>query len=820
MFINQYLLSEPRLYELLRTQIPLLLSGERQALDEQVIEAVTYNSWYQRNFQHIDPMFDRHWRHLIERQHEAKSWSRALLGQAAKHHLEPDLRRLAVQPQRFMAWQNWIANQSGFPVIAYQAEQMLCHRERPSNFDLFDDIKQVLGHRPIISPWHPLVEDYIEREGLHEAHMHLTGTTFVELMWHHSLLNPKALIDEMAESRSKNTSRLRRFYAVSPALDSEIKIKRMLHIARYCREWLLRWVDEAPLFKPNGKHARQAFAETLRNQDVADIDSHYFPYEEAQYSAKQYEHGICELHFHIRVLHKLRTDPSTPIVEDSCYLLYLLSMNLFQQLLVQRTDQYGFDQFQKFTELGPREPIEKEYETRFYQLHGAHPTKNSVLTTFEGRFSPKDTESKNAVLLKSILSGFWHYQKRGKKINIFNKPLNIKELSQDCLAFSRPSLRLVAHFIKRSWDHLSGEAHFSTLRADIIQRADKLFTLFEDAPALRSIITAFDAAANELETPPEVFAVLYRYARRNGIQHFTYHVGEDFEHLISGIRAIYEAITFLKLCNGDRLGHATAIGITPALWIGKMPDKIYLRKGEWLENLLFIRKILIEGGDEKFSIPILENEITTLTYGIFNEHISLTVLQHFFDGRHLSPELVRDYLQDSTNQPIGWLGEEFNAVRQFSHCVGNEALRLLTRRWFDQSVIPRYEQLHESDTRFVPEYLMLHAQQYVQKMVKENHIVIETLPTSNVRISHYESVHEHHVFRWMQIPERKIEGDHVMQVALGTDDQGIFVTDMKNEFYHLFWALVNHYGYSHREALARVAAINENGRIYRFDYLG
>ncbi|WCG82415.1 hypothetical protein [Pectobacterium sp. A5351] len=819
MFINQYLLSEPRLYELLLAQLPQLLSGERQHLDEEAIEAATYNSWHQRNFQHTDPMFDRHWRHLIERQHEAKSWSRALLGQVARHHLDPDLRRLTVQPQRFMEWQNWISNQSGFPVIAYQAEQMLCRNECPSNFDLFDTLEQTLGHRPIISPWHPLVEDYIEKEGLHEAHMHLNGTTFFELMWHHSLLSPSALLDEMEESRKKDSTRIRRFYAVSTRLDSAIKVKRMLYIARYCREWLLQWVDKRPSDAQHNGFTRLDFANILRTQDIEDIDSTYFPYEQEQFSVKQYEHGICELHFHIRVLNKLKANASISALEDACYLLYLLSMNLFQQLLVQRTDQYGFDQFQKFTELGPREPIEKEYESRFYQLHGKKPTQNSILTTFEGRFAPKDTEAKNVNLLTKILSGFWHYQQRGKKNGILAMPTDINQLAQECLKFSRPTLRLVTHFIKKPWNHNSGETHFSVLREDIMQRADILFALFDNNPALLSILTAFDAAANELESPPEVFSVLYRKARRKGIKNFTYHAGEDFEHLISGIRNVYEAITFLDLCNGDRIGHATAIGILPSLWIEKMPDKIYLRRGEWLENLLFIRKVLIEGGDAKFSIPILEDAITTQAYKIFNQHIPLTILQQFFDGRGLSPEQVRDYLQDKSDQQIGWIGEEFNEVRQFSQRTGDDALRLLTMRWFDQNVISRYEQLQECNTHFTPESLILHAQQYVQSLVKEKHIVIETLPTSNVRISHYESVHEHHVFRWMQIPERKIEGDSVMQIALGSDDQGIFVTDMKNEFYHLFWALVNHYHYSHKDALAYVATINENGRIYRFDYL-
>ena len=69
------------------------------------------------------------------------------------------------------------------------------------------------------------------------------------------------------------------------------------------------------------------------------------------------------------------------------------------------------------------------------------------------------------------------------------------------------------------------------------------------------------------------------------------------------------------------------------------------------------------------------------------------------------------------------------------------------------------------------------------------------------------------------MPQATLAGDVPMLAALGSDDTGIFATDMRNEFYHLFSALVTHFGYDDRQALQCVAAINENGRIYRFDYL-
>ena len=50
--------------------------------------------------------------------------------------------------------------------------------------------------------------------------------------------------------------------------------------------------------------------------------------------------------------------------------------------------------------------------------------------------------------------------------------------------------------------------------------------------------------------------------RYSGITHRSYHAGEDFHHILSGIRAMFDAIELLDLCEGDRIGHGTAMGIS------------------------------------------------------------------------------------------------------------------------------------------------------------------------------------------------------------------------------------------------------------------
>lgn len=41
----------------------------------------------------------------------------------------------------------------------------------------------------------------------------------------------------------------------------------------------------------------------------------------------------------------------------------------------------------------------------------------------------------------------------------------------------------------------------------------------------------------------------------------TYHTGEDFLDIVDGLRAIDEALLFLQMEKGERLGHAMALGV-------------------------------------------------------------------------------------------------------------------------------------------------------------------------------------------------------------------------------------------------------------------
>ena len=69
--------------------------------------------------------------------------------------------------------------------------------------------------------------------------------------------------------------------------------------------------------------------------------------------------------------------------------------------------------------------------------------------------------------------------------------------------------------------------------------------------------------------------------------HLSIHAGEDYSHPASGMRHIDETVRFCDMRDGDRLGHALAIGIDPATW-AKRQGEMLLPLDEHLDNLVWL----------------------------------------------------------------------------------------------------------------------------------------------------------------------------------------------------------------------------------------
>ncbi|MFM5075520.1 antiviral RADAR system adenosine deaminase RdrB [Aeromonas hydrophila] len=116
---------------------------------------------------------------------------------------------------------------------------------------------------------------------------------------------------------------------------------------------------------------------------------------------------------------------------------------------------------------------------------------------------------------------------------------------------------------------------------------------FEPARWLRGL----DVAGNENDLHIEWFAPLLRWLRlgqhtpsqasqvSSGF-HLSIHVGEDYAHPLSGLRHVDETVRFCEMRDGDRLGHALALGIKPKRWAAQHGDMV-LPVDEHLDNLVW-----------------------------------------------------------------------------------------------------------------------------------------------------------------------------------------------------------------------------------------
>lgn len=799
------------------------LSG--RVVDSHKLDALLYSTMWRRHDDlpdhvlksqqqyHLHPQYDDH--PANDRGPRGKSIAGMLFRICHKYsqqYFERQGGKLYIKLDQLSQWQGETSHISPAPFIAYH----LFRLDRAPNIESRADWQRFLDqelkqfrHSYIITPHLPIVEDIGSEAGFYDTHMHLNGTTEAGAVWQDSLLNYTGFAKEIHKADRKSFNEL--CNAISPSMNKKKFLKR-IRLARRYRLVL------CALMQRNGRNEDQAARDRLYNQNlVRDLTSDLNINEQLWRHPvlSLLPHGLditplqAELIFWIKIFETLESGTLRRAKIFAGYAhIYLLILNAnFMPLTVQRQDLNGFDQFQKFTRNGIRERVEKGYVDRFHQLA---PHDNSQLARIEGRFAPKESTSKNKSLLKSILKGFHEYH--GATDPFTNLRVEIEETE-------RLRLCLTAHFIKEP--NKSSRYHYcqyESLRKNLKKKWRHFERTLKQYPLARKYVTAIDAAANELDTPPEVFAPLFRKARAKGFQHFTYHVGEDFRHLLSGIRAIKEAVIFLGLSHGNRIGHGTAIGIDPALWISRMPPELYIPKQEWLDNLIFAVQHL--SGITEFQelvqkcqsdIFILANEL----YGeqCLNNHTSGALVTALYQAWKLR-DLDATLLEESPDQPIdAWAIAEKGRYKKEKKEAPN--IFALWCRYHSYEYTARGSRLTKVECDYFPADALRHIQSKMLRELKSKEIVIEAMISSNVSISVYKSYKEHHILRWLGLNE-KFQGEDYPPITLATDDPGIFNNNIQIEMAHLFRLIKETTALEHADIKRVLSDINANGRIYGF----
>lgn len=749
----------------------------------------------------------------------------------ADEYLELRNNRVYVKQVLQNEWQQLITEIPPLVLIA-----AFISRKSPVDLDEPEDIRRFYTtyilpntrYTALPYPYLPQLELYVkENKGFHDLHMHLNGSTETDITWQDFLLNPDQVYNDL-QAGYKDPLVREQYEQEAHLLDPNRYLK-YLRIARRIRKYLYGmlypsvWRGEDTSALDTVRKLLKSFNSDFPHSLFPDNADH--PFDGLIYTGGtddssrllSIEGLMYALLFNYLTLH-----PHECLA--SAFHYYLLILGLTNRFLVQQTDQYGFVQFKKITVNELRAQSEKAYKNRFFQLQG-NDLRN--IRFLGGRFAPKKTRYEVERLIHRIEEGWIALQKE------IRKEWRAAGMEEEA---DLPCLNLIVHFIKAPDISPDAEIRHKHLRYKIWNQAVILSYMKKNkSPYIRNVI-GVDAASSEFDAPPEVFAPVFRMLRRSGFEHFTYHAGEDFFHIVGGLRAIYEAVCFNELGCGDRIGHATATGLDVKIWRRNIGDRMLIRQGEYLDDLVFAYHLLITRSRDsrlvalKNKIPFLSHAIQELSNSIYGKYYPLKTLEDAWLLRKYCPLLMKTLSLSEQEARTHFVGEcekedikecstydymEWSEIRKETGSFDPpaEAINLYLdyhRAYFRE----RYEQIMEVEVEsiFTLEEMTV-LQLALLEFLHEKEIVIETLPTSNVRIGHHSSFATYHLWNWLKWEE---EGNRIPPIVVGTDDAGIFATNIYNEFANIYCLLTHGHEWSHSKAMEVIARLERNARIYRF----
>lgn len=268
---------------------------------------------------------------------------------------------------------------------------------------------------------------------------------------------------------------------------------------------------------------------------------------------------------------------------------------------------------------------------------------------------------------------------------------------------------------------------------------------------------------------------------------FVPHAGEDFRHLLSGMRAMDETVRFLGLQSGDRLGHGVAMGIDPTLWFDRVGRELALPRGEWLDNLVWFRRQLLELADQAHIAMQVEDQARKLIKATYGKEFSLEEVEQAWRLRMYPLDFDRIPLFQANGLPPLQSDEIPEHVLQVAR-YDWMALRISEHPNITQSVIPPPVRRRNETIRVWTPASWDDAIRAVQdawvRGLNDKGIMIEVNPSSNLCISVIREMAEHPVFRWAPV-----EGEPMIGLAVGSDDPGVFATELAFEISVLVAAL-------------------------------
>ncbi len=490
---------------------------------------------------------------------------------------------------------------------------------------------------------------------------------------------------------------------------------------------------------------------------------------------------------------------------------YLCIKNEFYQQVNQSNAVQGLDHFRQYFDRATDGFDSQDHY--YYRDMLRNLFQNPYLRKVELRLSIASSVAANRTRIRSILQAYR---------DILTEDYNV-ELDREV---DFPRVSLVYHLIKQE-DHIakdwqeyektgkSEHLYYGRIQQNYIEKVRHMLKLRNNIPYLSNFIVGLDAASLENNTPIHVFAPVFEAARnsdhdrkvmvdRDGKRSrqqslfFTFHAGEDFRHLNSGLRRIDEVIHYCKFHSGDRIGHGIALGVSVERWVHEH-SQVVLPRGEYLDNLLWAWGVYTRSTEVNFkTYSYLQHKIHEVAKDIFGEAVydySIEMLYESYQRRFLP-------VAASVQQEIARFRDWERKEQRSRQSVLSDVLL----SYHDQAYLQKQREPVFVRATDLEKEIVMDMQRYVRRIVAEKGIVVEVNPSSNFVIMDMQAWTENQFF---QIQQQDQDIPDII-INVNTDDPIVFNTNISNELAYLYYGML-HRGIGRSEALKWIEQVRRSG---------
>ncbi len=456
-----------------------------------------------------------------------------------------------------------------------------------------------------------------------------------------------------------------------------------------------------------------------------------------------------------------------PLFVRDLFNLYLVGSAQFHFQFALDNTGMGFEKFQDRQDRKDlyAERFNEKWNNLLYQSVADKYSEEGVVSSVECRITPRSGRALET-LDDSLRQAFQNAS--GKKDNV--------------------RLGYIFHFIKRQPDKkLSACDARRRQERELEKHTRPVLKLLQSEYS--RLLVGIDAAGDELNARPELFAPHFRRCRQiKPDLHFTYHAGEVYVSLCSGLRAIYETVEFLNFRRGDRLGHALALGADPQQLAETRMRRVAIQTGEYLDNLAWMYFMLIQSGDHPAQAFQLADRFNTVRDSLFGGR---EPYRNIDIGTYVSSWHLRagaSALHFDSNVPVRLVKYDW---RQNGECeFYNDALQNETAQklHFTYLYDDTYDKLRQKTVMINADGFYLDCLRVCQNLLKKNiadkGIAVEVNPSSNRKIAPIDNFADLPLFHLNGHRLYSLENrpDFDIPVSVNTDDSAVFQTNMGMEY--------------------------------------